>query len=482
MRNLVAAFLLVVAAVAQPAPSLAEAPAATVAADVKLIEAAGFAAGDVGYLVVDLADDRVIASHNPDSPFLPASVVKIPTIAAALAILGGDYRFATTLSAVGDVQEGVLTGTLVLQGGGDPFLSSEDLEAMARALAASGVKRVDGDFVYDASALVEVPRINDLQPEAAGYNPGVSALSVNFNRIRLNWSRGKAAPSAAASAISERLTLPLAAIGLAFAEQDPAGPFVRAGAATEDRWLLSPTLEQTGEDWLPVGNPSLVAAEVFRVLAAAEGIVLPEPVPGTTPEGAREIARDESPPLAEIASGVLHHSNNLSAELIGLAASRRLTGRKLGLEDSGTALGAWWQLRVPGADWTGLFMENHSGLSSRSRVTPRQLVAMLEEAAGLLGGSDLHDLLRPISWKGVKGTARVKTGTMSYGRGLAGYIDTATGRRLAFAIFFNDADKRAALDAGFDARVRAIDPDSRRWRDRALALEEKLTTAWADGN
>ena len=69
---------------------------------------------------------------------------------------------------------------------------------------------------------------------------------------------------------------------------------------------------------------------------------------------------------------------------------------------------------------------------------------------------------------------------MSYARGLAGYVDTAAGHRVAFAIFFNDAEKRAALDASFDPRVRAIDPQSRRWRDRALKLEEKLTTGWAE--
>ena len=481
LRRLLAALLLVVVAAGQPTASFAEANAAAPQdADAGLIEAAGFAADDVGYLVVDLADRRVVAEHNPDRLFLPASVAKIPSVAAGLAILGADHRFVTTLDATGEIRDGVLAGTLVLRGGGDPFLSSEGLQAMARDLAARGVKRVDGAFLYDASELVEVPRINDLQPEAVGYNPGVSALSVNFNRIRLNWTRDKPGPSAAAAAISESLTLPLAGIGLAFAAEDPAGPFVRAGAPSEDRWLLSPTLDAKGEDWLPVGNPALISAEVFRALAAAEGIALPEPMPGIMPDGARELARHESPPLAEIASGVLHYSNNLSAELIGLAASRRLTGRKLDLEDSATALAAWWQLRLPAADWTGMRLENHSGLSSHSRTTPRQLVVMLEEAAGLIGGADFHELLRPISWKGAKGTARVKTGTMSYARGLAGYIDTATGRRLAFAIFFNDADKRAALDAGFDRRVRAIDPASRGWRDRALKLEEKLTTRWAE--
>jgi D-alanyl-D-alanine carboxypeptidase/D-alanyl-D-alanine-endopeptidase (penicillin-binding protein 4) len=486
LRNLFASFLFGIALVAAPlaaaqAPAEAPAPAA-VSADEKLIDAAGFAPGDVGYLVVDLADGRVVAQHNPDTLFLPASVAKIPSVAAGLAILGGDHRFVTTLGATGGVQDGVLTGTLTLAGGGDPFLASEHLQTMAKALAASGVKRVDGAFLYDANALVEVPRISDLQPEAVGYNPGVSALSVNFNRVRLNWARDKSAASAAAAAISESLTLPLASIGLAFAAEDPAGPFVRAGTPSEDRWLLSPMLDDKGEDWLPVGNPALISAEVFRALAAAEGVTLPEPTAGAMPEGAREVARYESIPLSEIADGVLHYSNNLTAELIGLAASHRLTGRKLGLKDSATALAAWWQLRVPTADWTGMVLENHSGLASYSRVTPRQIVVMLEEAAGLIGGADFHDLLRPLSWKGVKGSARVKTGTMSYARGLAGYIDGASGRRLAFAIFFNDAAKRAALDASFDSRVRDIDPDSRRWRDRALKLEEKLTTTWAGGN
>ena len=80
----------------------------------------------------------------------------------------------------------------------------------------------------------------------------------------------------------------------------------------------------------------------------------------------------------------------------------------------------------------------------------------------------------------MKGSAHVKTGTMSYVRGLAGYIDTAAGNRLAFAIFFNDAEKRAALDAAFDPHVVAIDDHSRRWRNRAITLERKLTMGWAE--
>ncbi len=480
MKSLVAALLVSLAVAASPAAADDQSQGGAPEADAALIEGAGFAAGDVGYLVVDLKDKRVVAEHNPDQPFIPASVAKIASIAAALEILGGDRRFTTTVEAEGDVKDGVLTGSLTLQGGGDPFLTGDDLQAMAKQLAATGIKEVDGKFLYDATALIEVPQIDAMQPEAADYNTGVSALSVDFNRVRADWQKDGADRSAAAAAVSENLTLPVDAIGLAFAEEDLAGPYVRAGPPADDRWLLSPDLTARGEAWLPVGDPSRITAEVFRALAAGEGVVLPEAAPGVTPDGAREVVRHESVPLTDIARQVLRYSNNLSAELIGLAASRALTGRKLSLEDSASALAGWWRLHLPGADWTALFLENHSGLSSKSRATPRQIVIMLEEAAGLPGGADFHELLRPINWKGVKGSARVKTGTMSYARGLAGYIDTAAGNRLVFAIFFNDAEKRAALDAAFDPRVVAIDAKSRSWRNRALKLEEKLTTGWAE--
>ncbi len=181
-KSLVAALAAGLALVVLPALA-ADKPAT----DATLIEAAGFAADDVGFLVVDLKDGRVVAEHNPDRPFIPASVAKIASIAPALEILGGDHHFTTTLQAEGAVRDGVLAGSLTLRGGGDPFLTGDDLQVMAKALAATGIRKVAGGFRYDDSLLVDVPEINAMQPEAAGYNTGVSALGVNFNRIRFYW-------------------------------------------------------------------------------------------------------------------------------------------------------------------------------------------------------------------------------------------------------------------------------------------------------
>jgi len=480
LKGLLAALLVNFAVATSPAAA-DDAPKSDAAqADQALVEGAGFARNDVGYLVVDLKDKRVLAEQNPDEPFVPASVAKIATFVPALEILGGDHRFTTTLNAEGGITDGVLHGSLTLRGGGDPFLTGDDLQALAKQLAASGIKELDGRFLYDATAMIETPEIDSMQPEAADYNSGVSALSVNFNRVRLDWRKNGADRSATATAFSKNLTLPLDSIGAAFADANLPGPYVRTGLPSEDGWLLSPNLPAQGEAWLPVGNASRVAADAFRAVAAIEGVTLPESSPGVTPEGAREVARHESSPLIDIAREVLRYSNNLSAELIGLATSRALTGRKLSLEDSASALAAWWRSRLPDADWTGLFLEHHSGLSAKSRATPRQIVIMLEEAAELPGGTDFNELLRQIGWKGVKGSAHVKTGTMSYVRGLAGYIDTVAGHRLVFAIFFNDAEKRAALDSVFDPRVVTIDAQSRSWLSRALKVEGKLTMGWAE--
>ncbi len=467
-------------------PAAAEdGPAAAPAKAIVLGAGYGLAAGDFGYFVVDVADGSEVAELNADLSFIPASVAKIPTTAASIEILGEKHHFDTTVSIEGDVVDGVLDGTLTIRGGGDPSLTGDDLKALARDIAKSGIKKAVA-FHYDATGLVETAQISAGQPQAAGYNPGVGPLSVNYNRIRVKWRNDAKGPAGEAITVSDGTTLPLGAM-IRFAPGDATlpGPFARAGQASEDSWLLSPTLSSKGEDWLPIGNPALVAAQMLRLLAAEEGVILPEPKPGVAVAAAKEIARHQSGDLAGLVRETLRHSNNMAAELIGLAASRKLGNQAHSLDESAEALSTWWRKRMPEVDWTGFSLENHSGLSTKSRATPRQVVAMLTHMAGEPDGDAFHDLLRAASWKAPNGKTvniRSKTGTIAYGRGLAGYIDLADGRQLAFAVFFNDLKKRAALDAAFDPRVDAIEPASRPWRNRVLRMEEMLINGWATGS
>src|SRR5262249_23002277 len=144
-----------------------------------------FTDADVGYVLFDLTDGRLIEAHRPDEPRIPASTAKVVTTTAALQILGASYRFETTLFVTGAVREGVLYGAVFLRGGGDPTLSTDDLWELASALERVGVKRVVGSFAFDESFLLTTREISNQQPFTVSYNPGLSALSVNYNRIFL---------------------------------------------------------------------------------------------------------------------------------------------------------------------------------------------------------------------------------------------------------------------------------------------------------
>src|SRR5690242_4660139 len=76
--------------------------------------------GEWGLLIVDAESGEKLYEQNADRYFVPASNMKLFTSALALAKLGPDYRFHTTLETGGAVSNGVLTGDLALVGRGDP--------------------------------------------------------------------------------------------------------------------------------------------------------------------------------------------------------------------------------------------------------------------------------------------------------------------------------------------------------------------------
>lgn len=101
---------------------------------------------------VESLDGRVLASHLPDEPMNPASVLKVGTSLWALERLGPDYRFETRFYARGtlDPQRGILKGDLVVHGGADPDFQVENGFLVAAALNQLGVRQVTGALVVDS--------------------------------------------------------------------------------------------------------------------------------------------------------------------------------------------------------------------------------------------------------------------------------------------------------------------------------------------
>lgn len=461
--------------------------AVTLVPSQSLLPQSGFADEDVGFILFDPASGDVLEAYRADEPRIPASTTKVTTMIVALKILGVDYHFPTTLYVSGEIKNKTLHGNLYLRGGGDPTLTTDDLRTFIWALRRANIKRVNGDFVFDQSLLTTMPAINPQQPVAVSYNPGLSALSVNYNRVLLRWKHKPSNPAFAASVVSpaEGGAVPINAIstGLLPRNFDRRIQFLLDGKDA-DHWLLSPFLPPQGVVDLPVKtDPGRITALLFQMMCRQRGIDLPLPQPGVVPAEAREFSIVHSKALSEVAAGVLRYSNNLAAELIGQVATRTLSDRPLSLAESAATQVQWYKRTVPDTEWRGFFSANHSGLSTATRHSPRQLAAILRYGWSLpIGASTFPQLLSPPHWERedeqIRQRVRAKSGTMDYADGLVGFLTTTRGRELGFVILLTDFAKRAELDATYDVRLTQPQPQARNWTERAKTFERALVGSW----
>jgi D-alanyl-D-alanine carboxypeptidase/D-alanyl-D-alanine-endopeptidase (penicillin-binding protein 4) len=112
------------------------------------LAARGFGADNQGFIVATLKGE-VLAEHNADKLFNPASVTKIATSLTAISRLGPDFKFRTSLYTDGalDQSTGILHGSLYLIGSGDPAFFYENALLIADKLNRAGIREVDGDLV-----------------------------------------------------------------------------------------------------------------------------------------------------------------------------------------------------------------------------------------------------------------------------------------------------------------------------------------------
>lgn len=420
-----------------------------------------------GFALVDLESGEMLEAQAADTPRPPASVQKAVTALYALETLGAGYRFATRLLATGPVVDGRLKGDLVLAGDGNPVLDTDGLGALAAGLRVGGVAAVEGRFLVAQGALPVAGEIDGAQPADAAYNPGLSGINLNFNRVFAGWkARGQGLAFRAPGEMCE-----VEVAGIRGAVTDAALPARRVTAEAEVWSLPRAGTRRAGSVWLPVAGPGRYAGEVFRGLAAQHGIGLPAAEVVDLPAPGALVGLSLSPPLEVILRDMLRFSTNLTAEVVGLRASQSRGLAPDGLAPSAAAMARW-------AEERGLepaHLVNHSGLSGEARVTPAAMALFLRAAEG----TALPELMTPRTLDddagpGPKGvSARVKTGTLDFASGLAGYV--LGERRLAFVIFVADTDRRTALKAAAPGPA----PGSEAWTARARRQEQALLRRWA---
>lgn len=426
--------------------------------------------GTMGYAVIDARTGRVLDERDAATPMPPGSVAKVVTTLYALDRLGAAHRFVTRVIGTGPVADGVLQGDLVLVGGGDPRPGTDDFAELAGGLRARGLRGITGRFLYHDAALPRVARIDDDQPVQAAYNPAISGLNVNFNRLRFGWTRAGGGWTVVMDARGRHFA-PRPGVASMQVVQRRAPPFTYERRGDHEAWTVAAAaLGNGGERWLPTRLPGLCAALVFRDLAAAHGITLsaPERVAGI-PRG-QELGRITGAALAEVLEEMLYWSTNLVAECCGLAASGR--------GDLRASAGAMTDWARAAHGMRGRLVD-HSGLGVASRLSAMDMVRMLRGA----GGGGLRPLLRDIGMRDGNGRkieghpVRVvaKSGTLDFVSALAGHILRPDGRDLIFAVFAADLARRDRLrGTGSEAP-----PGSREWLRRARLLQGQLVSRWA---
>jgi D-alanyl-D-alanine carboxypeptidase/D-alanyl-D-alanine-endopeptidase (penicillin-binding protein 4) len=401
----------------------------------------------------------------------PASTAKALTALYALDRLGAGHRFATRLVATGPVVDGRLDGDLVLVGGGDPTLDTNGLGTLAAALKAAGVREVRGRFGVWGGAIPLIDEIDPEQPSHVAYNPAVSALNLNYNRVYFEWVRGPNGYEVKMDARTESFSPRVSTARMQVVERSvPVYTYARGDGV--DEWTVARgALGSGGARWLPVRRPDLYAAEVFQTLARSHGIELDPAEVVEGPPAGGEVARHESPSLAIILSEMLRYSTNLTAEVLGIAATDASGPAPRSLAESAGRMNAWLDTELDGRR-PGLV--DHSGLSGESRIAAVDMVQALVRVGV---EAPLAQYLRPFAVDDapVPLSVSAKTGTLNFVSALTGYLTAPTGRELAFAILTSDLERRARLSEAERERP----PGGREWAGRSRFLQRRLLANWA---
>ena len=396
---------------------------------------------------------------------MPASNMKLVTLAVAAERLGWTFAYDTRLEAIGTIAGGTLDGDLIVVGGGDPSIAGQDygqaplFAEWADALKQAGITRVNGRLIGD-------DRLFDRDGLGAGwswdyltnsYAAPSSALSYNENAIVVRVSPG--------GAVGAKATIDAAPAGHGLTIQNEVATAAADSPAHVEiaRPLGDTTLTVTGS--VPLGakpivrgaavlHPARFFVEGLRLALADRGITVRDgtheiedasPAPAaTTPP--RVIATRSSAPLSALAGYFLKVSQNFYADMLLKTIGRASGGPGSvvqGVASVRETVGRW------GIAPDEIVMNDGSGLSRYDYLTADAVVGVLRHVwqDERLRGPFVAAL--PVAGRDgtldtrMRGTilddrVEAKTGTLANVRSLSGYLETTSGKHLVFAILVNN--------------------------------------------
>jgi D-alanyl-D-alanine carboxypeptidase/D-alanyl-D-alanine-endopeptidase (penicillin-binding protein 4) len=396
---------------------------------------------------------------------MPASNMKIATLAAAAEILGWDYRFTTTLETTASIEGGVLCGDLIVRGTGDPTINSRDGRAAAvilewvDALRNAGISRIDGRIIGDDQAFDDEWLGSGWAWDYLqfGYAAPVGALQFNESTAQLRIVPGALPGDPAVAELSP-------GAGLTILNRVQTAPAGSRETVDYRRFLDRPLLEVTGS--VPAGatpvlrnvaavNPTLLfiqslkeALAAWNIPVAGDAVDLDDIAVdlGNTAAERRVLATVQSAPLREIATVLMKASQNLYAETLVKAIGAAHGGL-------GTSAGGRTAIRGLLTEWgippDTYVVADGSGLSRYNYVSAAMIRALLERMYRDERHRDAFTRSLAVAGKDgtmasrmrrtrAEGNAIAKTGSIANVRSLSGYVRTRDGEMLVFSILAND--------------------------------------------
>ncbi len=440
----------------------------------------------LGVLIVDAETKQPLYELNADHYFTPASNTKLFTTALALATLGPDYRFRTTIETRGTLDPaGRLRGDLVLVGRGDPDFSNrripydavnpidgpsdKPLAELVDAVVAKGVKEIDGDIVGDDSYFPYEPypegwAVGDLPED---YGAAVSAICFDDNGLDVKVTPGNQIGAAAWVTVEPWPGYDVYDYGITTGAADSPPDFHMVAEPGPKKFLLRgsiPLGRATMDLPAAMPEPADYTAHVLKQMLSARGIRVtgdaraehapppPENPPTESPSLAPSsdapaplvLAEHDSPPLIEIVRVLNKVSENQHAEILLRTVAKERTG--MGSLAGGLAVEQKFLTSI-GVALGDVLVADGSGLSRGNLVTPRAVVALLEYVRQQPWGDAFVTTL-PVA--GVDGTLehrlnntpaegriQAKTGSVEHTQAVSGFATTLHGEHLIFSMFDN---------------------------------------------
>ena len=393
-------------------------------------------AGAASFVILEADSGRVVTSQNADTPRSPASTIKTVTTFAALDMLGPAFLWQT--------RAWVHDADLILQGSGDPYMTTERWWSFVQALRAEGLKSIRGDIVIDNGAFSlpkEDPAAFDGRPNRS-YNVLPDALMVNFQSIDFKLFADPDSHKVQVIATPAPVNLEVEN-RIRFAPGRCSGAAGRVDfqvvSAEWDRVVFSGALSPhcTERSFARVLlSPATYAFGTFVELWRQSGGEFSGKMRiESTPADARLLFTFDSLSLGEIVRLTNKHSSNLMARHLLLTLGKERYGNPATVAKGAAAIADWGHER--GFDLAGVDIDNGSGLSRNTHISVLQMANILDAAyhsrfapeylaSFPLAGMD--GTLRARMKSTPAGSVRLKTGHLDSVSGVAGYVTNSAGK------------------------------------------------------